>query len=159
MQRLAVLTPLVDKDSKFYAISFASRQLKDHEKTTLFSYWKLRQHFWGKDFFNDYLWGKQFILYMDHEKLGPLHNKTLNRLQSALLEHDFVIQYKKGSNMPSDYLSQLPNAGTSNDLDMVTHCLRSLPDGPLRPPNEGHDFANGSAIHDHQPMSATPLQG
>jgi hypothetical protein len=26
------------------------------------------------------------------------------------LEHDFVIQYKKGSNMPADYLSRLPGA-------------------------------------------------
>jgi len=34
----------------------------------------------------------------------------LNRLQTALLEHDFVIQYKKGSNMPADYLSRLPGA-------------------------------------------------
>jgi hypothetical protein len=35
----------VDKDSKLYAIWFASRQLKDYEKTTLFSYWKLRPPF------------------------------------------------------------------------------------------------------------------
>ncbi len=34
----------------------------------------------------------------------------LNRLQTALLEHDFVIQYKKGSNMPADYLSRLRGA-------------------------------------------------
>jgi hypothetical protein len=34
----------------------------------------------------------------------------LNRLQTALLEHDFVIQYKKGSNMPADYLSRLSGA-------------------------------------------------
>jgi hypothetical protein len=32
------------------------------------------------------------------------------RLQTALLEHNFVIQYKKGSNMPADYLSGLPGA-------------------------------------------------
>jgi hypothetical protein len=65
----------------------------------------------GLDFFNKYLRGKQFILYYDHkplEKLGHLHSKMLNRLQTALLEHDFIIQYKKGSNMPADYLSRLP---------------------------------------------------
>ena len=65
------------------------------------------------DFFNEYLKGKRFILYTDHkplEKLGHLHSKTLNRLQTALLEHDFVIQYKKGSNMPADYLSRLSGA-------------------------------------------------
>ena len=36
----AILTQ-VDKDGKFYAISFASRQLKDHEKITPHSFWKL----------------------------------------------------------------------------------------------------------------------
>ncbi len=41
------------------------------------------------------------------EKLGDLHSKILNRLKSALLEHDFIIQCKKGSNMPADYLSRL----------------------------------------------------
>ncbi len=42
-------------------------------------------------------------------KLNHLHNEMLNRLQSVLLEHDFIIQYKKGSNMPADYLSSLPS--------------------------------------------------
>ncbi len=68
---------------------------------------------WGMDFFNEYLKGKRFILYTDHkplEKLGHLHSKTMNRLQTALLEHDFVIQYKKGSKMPADNLSRLPKA-------------------------------------------------
>ena len=62
--------------------------------------------------FNEYLRGKQFILFTDHkplEKLGHLHTKTLNRLQTALLEHDFIVQYKKGTNMPADYLSRLPS--------------------------------------------------
>jgi hypothetical protein len=30
-----------------------------------------------------------------------------NRLQAALLEHDFLVQYKKGTTMPADYLSRL----------------------------------------------------
>ncbi len=34
----------------------------------------------------------------------------MNRFQTALLEHDFVIQYKKGSDMPADYLSRLPSS-------------------------------------------------
>ncbi len=33
----------------------------------------------------------------------------MNRLQAALLEHDFVVQYKKGTTMPADYLSRLPS--------------------------------------------------
>jgi hypothetical protein len=71
---------------------------------------------WGMDHFNKYLKGKKFILYMDYkplEKLGHLHSKTMNRFQMALLEHDFIIQYKKGSDMPADYLLRLP--ATSKD--------------------------------------------
>jgi hypothetical protein len=37
--------------------------------------------------------------------MGHLHTKTVNRLQAALLEHDFVIQYKNGAVMPADYLA------------------------------------------------------
>ncbi len=48
------------------------------------------------------------------EKLGHLHSKTTNRFQMALLEHDFIIQYKKGSDMPANYLSRLP--ATTSDL-------------------------------------------
>jgi hypothetical protein len=32
-----------------------------------------------------------------------------NQLQCALLEHGFVVQYKKGTNMPADFLSGLPS--------------------------------------------------
>jgi len=73
------------------------------------------------DFFNEYLKGKRFILYTDHkplEKLGHLRSKMLNRLQTALLEHDFVIQYKKGSNMLADYLSRLP--GTKDTIASIS---------------------------------------
>ena len=103
----------MDEEGNFHAISFASRQLKDHEKNYSPFLLEAAAAVWGMDFFNEYLKSKHFILYTDHkplEKLGHLHSKTLNRLQTALLEHDFVIQYKKGSNMPADYLSRLPGA-------------------------------------------------
>jgi len=61
----------------------------------------------GVDIFNEYLCGKQFILFADPkplEKLGHLHTKMLSRLQATLLEHDFIIQLKKGRTMPADYL-------------------------------------------------------
>jgi hypothetical protein len=108
----AILTQ-VDKDGNFHAISFASRQLKDHKVNYSPFLLETAAAVWGMDFFNEYLKGKRFILYTDHkplEKLGHVHNKTLNQLQTALLEHGFVIQYKKGSNMPADYLSRLPGA-------------------------------------------------
>jgi hypothetical protein len=43
------------------------------------------------------------------EQLGHLHTKMLNRLQAALREHDFVVQYKKGTTMLADYFSRLPS--------------------------------------------------
>ncbi len=73
---------------------------------------------WGMDHFNEGLKGTKFILYTDHkplEKLGHLHSKTMKRFQTALLEHDFIIQYKKGSDMQADYLSRLP-ATTSEPI-------------------------------------------
>jgi RNase H-like domain found in reverse transcriptase len=104
----AILTQ-VDKEGNFYAISFTSRQLKDHEKNYSPFQLEAAVAVWRME----YLKGKRFILYTDHKplkKLGHLHSKMLNRLQTALLEHDFVIQYKKGSNMPADCLSRLPGA-------------------------------------------------
>ncbi len=111
----------MDKDGNFYAILFASRQLKDHEKNYSPFLLEAAATIWDREFFNQYLQGKQFILYTDHkplEKLGHLHSKMLNRLQTALLEHDFVIQYKKGSNMPVDYLSRLP--GTKESIASIS---------------------------------------
>jgi len=114
--RLGAILTQVNKEGNFYAISFASRQLKDLEKNYSPFLLETAAAVWGMDFFNEYFKGKCFILYMDHkllEKLGHLHSKMLNRLQTALLEHDFVKQYKKGSNMPADYLSRLPGSITS----------------------------------------------
>jgi hypothetical protein len=107
---LGTILTQVNKEGNVYAISFASRKLKDHEKNYSPFLLEAAAAVWGMDFFNEYLLGKQFILYTDHkplEKLGHLHSKMLNRLQAASLEHDFVIQYKKGSNMPADHLSRL----------------------------------------------------
>jgi hypothetical protein len=74
------------------------------------------------DGFNEYLNGKKFILFTNHkplEKTGHLHAKMMNRLQAALLQHDFVIRYKKGAIMPADYLSRLPSSN-QNTLAEIT---------------------------------------
>jgi hypothetical protein len=83
------------------------------------------------DHFNEYLKGKKFILYTDHkplEKLGHLHSKTMNRFQTALLEHDFIIQYKKGSDMLADYLSRLPASITEPIIAAFDPFQTDLPD-------------------------------
>jgi len=117
-----------DKFNNFYAISYASRQFKDHEKNYSPFLLESAAAIWGMDTFNEYLKGKKFILYTDNkplEKMGHLHTKTMNRLQSALLEHDFVIQYKKGAIMPADYLSRLPSTN-KNQLAEITQCFDSF---------------------------------
>ncbi len=58
--------------------------------------------------------------------MGHLHTITMNRLQAALLEHDFVIQYKKGKIMPADYLSRLPSADITECFDPFQANLKDL---------------------------------
>jgi len=104
----AILTQM-DKNGQFYAISYASRQLKQNEKNYSPFLLEAAAGVWGMEHFHEYLKGKQFILYTDHkplEKLSHLHSKTMNRLQAAMLEYDFVIQYKKGEHMPADFFSR-----------------------------------------------------
>jgi hypothetical protein len=83
------------------------------------------------DHFNEYLKGKKFILYTDHkplEKLGHLHRKTMGRFQTALLEHDFIIQYKKGPDMPVDYLSRLLASTTETVIAAFDPFQTDLPE-------------------------------
>jgi hypothetical protein len=67
----AILTQ-VDKEGNFLSISFASRQLKDHEKNYSPFQLEAAAAVWGMDFFNEYLKGKRFILYTDHKPLEKL---------------------------------------------------------------------------------------
>ena len=111
----AILTQM-DEHGNHYAISFASRQLKDHEKNYSPFLLEAAAAVWGMEIFNEYLRGEQFILFTDHkplEKLGHLLTKTLNRLQTVLLEHDFIVQDKKGTSKPTDYLCRLPSLPVS----------------------------------------------
>ena len=104
----AILTQ-VDQNGSFHVISYGSRQLIKHERNYSPFLLEMAAAVWGMDFYNEYLKGKQFTLYTDHrplEKMSHLHTKTLNRLQLSMLEYDFVIQYKKGINMPADFLSR-----------------------------------------------------
>jgi hypothetical protein len=104
----AILTQ-IDEDGKFHVISYGSRQLVKHEKNYSPYLLEMQARIWGMDFFANYLIGKCFILYNDHkplENLGQLHKNTLKRLQIAMYEFDFEIRYKKGINMPVNYLSR-----------------------------------------------------
>ncbi len=162
----AILTPK-DKYDNYYAISYASRQLKDHEKNYSPFLLESAAAVWGMDVFNEYLKGKQFILFTDHkplEKMGHLHTKTMNRLQAALLEHDFVIQYKKGEIMPADYLSRLPSS-RNNEVSEITEGfdpfqpdLHDLQKADEQLQNMNHFRVHGKWLHQIPKKEANYLQ-
>ena len=98
-----------DKGGNFHVIAYASRGLQTHEKNYTPYLAEMMSAVWAMGHFDTYLRGKHFTLFTDHrplEKLGKVHTKTLNRLQEAMNEFDFEIKYKKGSEMPADFLSR-----------------------------------------------------
>jgi RNase H-like domain found in reverse transcriptase len=81
-------TILTQKDEldNFFAISYTSRQLKDHKRITHLFFWKLLPLSGEWTCITNTSKEKNFILYTDHkplEKMGHLHTKTINRLQAA----------------------------------------------------------------------------
>ena len=64
---------------------------------------------WAMNHFDTYLRGRRFTVWSDHkplETLGKKHEKTLSRIQEAFMQWGFEIKYKKGSEMPTDYLKR-----------------------------------------------------
>ena len=104
----AILTQ-VDKKGEHQVIAYASRKLVQHEKNYTPYLLEMQAAIWAMEHFDTHLRGQHFMLLLDNrplEKLGEVHTKTLNRLQEAMLTFDFEIVYKKGSEMPADFLSR-----------------------------------------------------
>ena len=104
----AILTQM-DEKGEHTVIAYASRKLQKHEKNYTPFLLEMQAAIWGMDHFSTNLRGRHFTLYTDHkplEKLGKVHTKTLNRLQEIMNTYDFEIVYKKGSEMPADFLSR-----------------------------------------------------
>ena len=115
----AILTQM-SEDGSHNVIAYASRKLQKHEMNYTPFLLEMQASIWGMEHFETYLRGKHFILYTDHkplEKLGKVHTRTFNRLQELMNEFDFEICYKKGSEMPADFLSR--NAVDAINLDMT----------------------------------------
>ncbi len=73
----------------------------------------------GMETFEVHLKGRQFKLFTEHkplEKLGKAHTKTLNRLQQMMNVFSFEIIYKKGEEMPADFLSRNAVDSISSNL-------------------------------------------
>ncbi len=114
----AILT-LTNEAGSHNVIAYASRKLQKHEANYTPFLLKMQAAIWGMEHFETYLRGQHFILYTDRkplEKLGEVHTKMFNRLQELMNEFDFEICYKKGSEMPADFLSR--NAVDAINLDM-----------------------------------------
>jgi hypothetical protein len=57
---------------------------------------------WGMDNFNEYLKGSKFTMYMDQiteQNLGNTQVKTLNRLKTAMSEHNFDTKTRQRGNI------------------------------------------------------------
>ena len=104
----AILTQ-TDEKGKDRVIAYASRSLVNHEKNYTPFLLEMLAASWAMDYFDTYLKGRKFKLFTDHkplEKLSTIHSKTFYRLQEQMGIFDFTIHYKKGSEMPADFLSR-----------------------------------------------------
>ena len=105
----AILTQ-TDEKGEHRVIAYASRKLAKHEKNYTPFLLEMQAALWAMDHFHVYLKGNHFTLMTDHkplETMGTIHTKTLNRLQEAMNTlYSFSIVYKKGSEMPADFLSR-----------------------------------------------------
>lgn len=115
----AILTQM-DQKGTHQVIAYASRKLQKHEGNYTPFLLEMQAALWGMEHFSTYLRGRHFTLFTDHkplEKLGKVHTKTLNRLQEAMNSYDFEICYKKGEEMPADFLSRnvVSAIGWTND--------------------------------------------
>ncbi len=97
-----------DEDGEETVIAYASRQLLKHGKNHKPFIVEIQAMVWAMDHFDTYLRGRQFTVFTDHKLLetqSKRQDKTMNRLTEAFLKYNFVIKYKKGSEMHADFLS------------------------------------------------------
>jgi hypothetical protein len=93
-------------------VAYASRVLLNHEKNYtpfLLEIFEILAGSWAMDYFEAYLKGRKIKLFTDHkplEKLSTVHSKTFYRLQEQMNIFNFTIHYKKGIEMPADFLCQ-----------------------------------------------------
>ena len=115
----------VTKQKEFNVIAYASRGMAKHERNYSPFLAEMMSAVWAMNHFDNYLKGRHFTLFTDHkplESLGKVHTKTLNRLQEAMNEFSFTIEYMKGADMPADFLSR----NVLSEIDVFTPDLPKL---------------------------------
>jgi hypothetical protein len=128
----AILTQ-IDKYGHFYVIAYASRKLPKYEKNYTPFLLEMQAAIFGMETFEVRLKGRHFKLFTDHkplEKLGKFHTKTLNQLQQMMNLFSFEVIYKKGDEMPADFLSR--NAIDAIKFDLGTYAREQNKDDILR---------------------------
>ena len=113
----------MDAHGRFSVIAYASRLLQSEEKNFSPFLLEMRAMVWATRYFREQLRGRRFILFTDHKPLATCaeaQGKSLFELQLFSLEFDFVIQHKKGINMPADFLSR-------SGLKLEIHAINLTP--------------------------------
>ena len=97
----------IDEQQRCHVISYFSKQLIDHESRYPEALLEILAACDGMDHFDQYLRGRQFLLFMDRKpspdwsSLNHLHKKTLARLREAMAKYNFVIQDKASTVLPT----------------------------------------------------------
>jgi hypothetical protein len=98
-----------NEDGEERVIAYASRPLLNHEENFTPFRVEMQAMVWAMGHFDAYLRGRQFTLFTDYKTLetqSKHQENTLKRCTKAFLKYNFVIKYKKGSEMPTDFLSR-----------------------------------------------------
>ena len=98
-----------DEQGEQHIKAYASQALSEHKKNYTPFLLEMLACCWGVNHFDVQFRGRKFVIYSDHkplEKLSCVHKKMLNCLQDKMNKFDFVIHYKKGVEMPADFLSR-----------------------------------------------------
>ena len=99
----------IHSEGNHHAIGYASRKLTSYEKNYTPFLFEMQGMLWGIEHFKHYLQGRHFLLFTDHRVLTGLskvHKRTFQRLTEAMNQYDFEMIFKKGEEMPADYLSR-----------------------------------------------------
>ena len=113
----------IDEKGNHRALGYASRKLTTYEKNYTPFLLEMAGCLWGIEHFKYHLKGRPFFLFTDHQPLTGLskvHKKTYDRLTEAMNTYNFQMVYKKGEEMPADYLSRHVVAAISwSDPEMI----------------------------------------